>query len=76
MVETKWPKNLAAILVILNQTNIVESTIRKLDHLITGHKKRPKNDHSNTGQSGIRWFTVYIFSIEKKNLQNIFKLTT
>jgi hypothetical protein len=41
--------NLAAVLVILNRTNIVEPTIRKLDHLITGHKKCPKNDHLNTG---------------------------
>jgi hypothetical protein len=27
-------------------------------HSKTGHKKRPKNDFSNTRQSGIRWFTV------------------
>jgi hypothetical protein len=28
----------------------------------TGHKKCLKNDNSNTGRSGIRWFTVSIFS--------------
>jgi hypothetical protein len=53
--------NLAAIFVILNRTNIVEPTIRKPDHLKTGHKKRLKNDHWNTGQSSIRWFTAVIF---------------
>jgi hypothetical protein len=26
-------------------------------HSKTGHKKRPKNDHLNTGWSGIRWVT-------------------
>ncbi len=29
------------------------------NHSKTGFKICPKNDHSNTGQSGIRWFTVY-----------------
>jgi hypothetical protein len=29
-------------------------------HLKTGQKKRPKDDHSNTGQSGIRRGTVII----------------
>jgi hypothetical protein len=27
-------------------------------HLKSGHKKCPKNDHLNTGQSGIWWITV------------------
>jgi hypothetical protein len=27
-------------------------------HSKTGHKRSPKNDHWNTGQSGIWWFTV------------------
>jgi hypothetical protein len=49
--RNKMAANLVAILVILNLTNIVEQTIRKPDHLITRHKKRPKNNHSNTGWS-------------------------
>jgi hypothetical protein len=40
------------------RTNIVEPDMRYPDRLITEHKKCPKNDHSNTGRSGIRWVTV------------------
>jgi hypothetical protein len=32
--------------------------IRYPDHLITGHKLCPRNDHSNTGRFGIRMVTV------------------
>jgi hypothetical protein len=32
------------------------------NHLKTGFKNCSKNDHSNTRQSGIRWFTVHVFS--------------
>jgi hypothetical protein len=34
--------------------------IRYPDHLITGPKKCPKSDHSNTGRFGIRMLTVHI----------------
>jgi hypothetical protein len=40
------------------RTNIVEPTIQKPYHLITGPKKCPKNDHLNSGRSGIRMLTV------------------
>jgi hypothetical protein len=48
------------------RTNIVEPTIQKPDHLITGPKKCPKNDHLNTGLSGLRMFTVYTLILSKK----------
>ncbi len=44
--------------------------IRYPDHLITGHKLCPRNDHSNTGRFGIRMVTVY----EKSQKKNIFHL--
>ncbi len=40
-------------------TNIVGPDIRIPDRSITGHKKCPQNDHSNTGRFDIRWVTVY-----------------
>ena len=33
--------------------------IRYPDHLKTGHKKCPRNDHLNTGRFGIRMLTVH-----------------
>jgi hypothetical protein len=52
---------LAAILCLQfeNQTFLIASgQYCRTGHLKTGHKKCPKNDHSNTGRSGIRWVTV------------------
>jgi hypothetical protein len=36
----------------------------------TGHKKCPKNDHSNIGRFGIRWVTVVQFSDVQCQEQN------
>jgi hypothetical protein len=35
--------------------------IRYPDHLKTGHKLCPRNDHSNTGRLGIRMLTVHVY---------------
>jgi hypothetical protein len=39
--------------------------------LITGHKKCPKNDRSNTGRFGIRWVSVSSFHDKVDRLYNL-----
>jgi hypothetical protein len=41
------------------------------DHLKTGHKKCPKNGHSNNGRFGIQWPTVLCLKSLAFNVQYI-----
>jgi hypothetical protein len=51
--------------------HFVELDIQIPDHSKTGHKNRPENDHSKTGQSSIRWLTVLLFCLGfKLNLKH------